>query len=172
MAAEPLNTFIGAGVLSFKEEGELSYRDFGFVSSFTTTPAVTPKDFMQKRSGIRSIARHEVVQQDLTIAFVLNEANADNWALYFMGTQEAGSPYTTVHIMDRSQVKGALRFVGDNAFGVKCQVDIPDCSLMPGGGPDWLTDDWLGLEIHGVAFRDLTTGDFGTVLVGITEEVP
>jgi hypothetical protein len=130
------------------------------------------KDFIQKRTGIRSIARHVTMQQDLALDFVLNEADADNWALYFMGTQEVGSPYTIVNIMDLSEITGALRFVGDNAFGIPCQVDVPDCSITPGGGPDWLTDDWLGLEFNGQAFRSQTPPlSFGRVLVGITAEV-
>jgi hypothetical protein len=171
MAANPLNTWIGSGVLSFKEEGESTYRDLGFVPRFVTTPVIERKDYWSKRSKIRSRVRTETTQQGLTIAFAMDEVTAENMAMYFMGSSVAGSPYTTVQMLDRTEIKGALRLVGDNAFGESCQVDIPDCSLMPADAIDWLTDDWLGLSMTGEAFRDPTTGSFGEVKVGITEEV-
>lgn len=171
MPGDPLKTFIGAGVLKFQLEGDSSFRDLGFTRSFVTTPKVVTKDYMQKRSGIRSIARHVTTEQGLGLTFVMDEIIKENLALYFMGTETPGTP-ATVHIMDLTEIRGALRFVGDNAFGELCQVDLPHVSLLPGGGPDWLTDDWLGLEMTGEAFRDETSGDFGTVLVGITGEVP
>lgn len=171
MAGDPLNTFIGSGVLKFKAEGETEFYDFGFVDSFQTNPSADRKDFWSKRDGIRSRVRQVTTQQGLTVDFTAKEVAAENLAIYFMGTATPGSPYTTVQIMDRTEILGALRFVGKNAFGQKCQVDIPFVSLAPAGGVDWLTDDWLGLEISGEAFRDTESGDFGTVLVGITEEV-
>lgn len=171
MAADPLNTFVGSGVLKFKAVGETEYYDFGFVRQFQTNPAIERKDYWSKRSGIRSRVRQVTTQQGLTVSFIADEIISENLAIYLMGTATPGSPYTTVQIMDKTEILGALRFVGDNAFGTKCQVDVPHVSLAPAGGIDWLTDDWLGLEISGEAFRDDTTGDFGTVLVGITEEV-
>lgn len=171
MAGDPLNTFIGAGVLKWKAEGETEYFDFGFTRQFQTNPVVERKPYWSKRSGVRAKVRNAPTQQGLDINFVVDEIIADSLAIYLMGTATPGSPYTTVEIMDKTEMLGALRFVGDNAFGVKCQVDIPFASLAPGGGIDWLTDEWLGLEIVGEAFRDEDAGNFGTVLVGITEEV-
>jgi hypothetical protein len=171
MPGDPLTTFIGAGVGWWKPEGGI-YRDLGFMRSFVTTPAVTPKEYMQKRSGIRSPARRVTLEQRLSVTFVVDEIIAENLGLYFMGTVTPGSPYDTIQIMDLVEQRGSFQFVGDNAFGVHCQVNIPLMSVLPGGGPDWLTDDWLGLEMTAEAFRDPNTGDFGTVFAGITARVP
>lgn len=172
---DPINTFIGAGIVKWKGSADSDYRDLGECSQFQVTGTVSRKEFWTKRTGIRRKARSVVLEESLTVNMKLEEITADNLALFLMGSvvEGGGSPAspTQVNIMDIGEVSGALRFIGTTDIGEKMQVDIPNVNISPAAAFDFLGDDWGGLEIMAEAVADPSTNSFGMVRTPITSEL-
>lgn len=166
-----LDTFIGAGKISWKGVDDDSYRDVGEAAMFSTQVTPTKVDYYSKRTPTRRRVRSVNTQQTMSVKIRLEEINGENLALFFMGTNTppvSPAVYSTVTIGTSSEIVGALRLEGTTDIGEKCQVDLPNVNLTPDGEFDFLADDWGGLEMTGEVNADPTTGEFGTVLVGIT----
>ena len=167
-----LDTYLGAGIVEWKGSSDSQYRDLGEVDMFAVTGQVQRKDFFSKRIGKRRKARSVVWEEQATCRFRMREINADNLALYFLGSVvEPSGSYATVQIMDLGEVNGALRFTGANDVGEKFQVDLPNVNLAPNGDFDFLADDWGGLEVTAEVLADISTGSFGEIRGPITAEL-
>lgn len=169
-----LDTFIGAGIVKWKGVDDDDYRDVGECEMFSTQITPTKKDYYSKRTPTRRRVRSVNTEQTMTVKIRMAEVNGDNLALNFMGTNTppvSPAVYSTVAMGVTSEVLGSLRYVGTTDIGKKCQVDLPSVNLTPDGEFDFLADDWGGLDMTGEVNADATTGEFGTILVGITAEV-
>lgn len=172
--ANVLDTFIGAGIVKWKAVGEADFRDLGECTIFSTQVTPTKKEYFSKRTPTRRRVRSVNTEQTMSVKIRMEEINADNLAMFFMGVAAAPvgpAPYSIVKIGTDSDVLGALRLVGTTAIGEKCQVDLPNVNLTPDGEFDFLGDDWGGLEMTGEVNADPDTGEFGEAKVGIVAEV-
>ena len=121
-AADIDNTFIGKGIVKFKKDAEVDYRDLGEVPEFEYTATVDKLDYFSSRSGIRTKARSVIRERSANLRMVMSEMTADNLALYLMGEATADGPPDatyTVDIFSLSEIIGALCFVGTNDVGAK-----------------------------------------------------
>lgn len=172
--ANVLDTFIGAGIVKWKGVDDPDFRDVGEAAIFATQVTPTKKEYFSKRTPTRRRVRSVNTEQTMSVKIRMEEINADNLAMFFMGVATppvSPAVYSVVTIGTDSDVLGALRFIGTTAIGEKCQVDLPSVNLTPDGEFDFLGDDWGGLEMTGEVNADADTGEFGEVKVGITAEV-
>jgi len=82
------NYTLGKGILYFDKKGTdgkyAGERDVGNASAFNLSNAIDKLDHYSQRSGLRSKDLTVVVEITPSVSFVLDEINADNFALMFM----------------------------------------------------------------------------------------
>lgn len=161
------NLRLGKGLLKWKGADDIDYRDLGEFESFSTNLNVTKKDYFSQRLGVRTKVRSIVDQTEMTCELVLNEWNADNLKLGLFGASDSSGVIT---IMGVTEIQGALRYVGTNAYGEKEQVDLPIVNFTPSGALDWVGDDWSKISLSGEVLAG-EDGSFGLVHTAITEEI-
>lgn len=164
MASNPLDYFIGKGIVSWTPSGG-TIRDLGNVPTFEMTPALERLDHFSARTGIRSKDRSIVVEKTMQLRLVLDEWNVDNLAMALMSTPvtAVGPPeVTTIDIFADSALAGAISFQGTNEVGAKYDILLPNVSLIPAGTLGWITDEYGQIELTGDILVD-GTGSFGTV---------
>lgn len=165
------NYLLGKGIPKWMALGEVSFRDLGNSSQMELTPSATRLDHMNQRGGVRRKDLTVILDQSMTIRLRLDEVNSANLAMYLMGTLTLGTP-DTIEIMSLSEVRGALRFIGTNAFGIKGQWDLPSVSLIPGAALGVIGDTWAEIELNGEVLFSEIAGNFGTWRGPITAEIP
>jgi len=169
------NYFIGKGVVKFKPDGETEYVHLGNAPEVEWSPALDILDHFSSMQGIRAKDRKVVREKSATVRVVMEELTPQNLALALMGgltspTAPATEPYT-IDIYSLTEIKGALRFVGQNDIGPRVQYDWPLVSITPTGSINLISDEWASMEITADVLIDVTTGKFGTATWGITDEV-
>jgi len=169
------NYWIGKGIIKFQPDGSTGYVALGNAPEVEYTPAVDVLDHFSSMAGVRSKDRKVVREKSANIRIVLEEMTPDNLGLAFMGTvtdptAPATEPYT-IDIFSLSEIKGALRYVGQNDIGPRIQVDLPNVSIIPTSSINLISEEWASMEITAEVLIDGTTGKFGTVTWGITDEV-
>lgn len=161
------NYFIGAGIVSWKEDGSGSYRDVGNVSKFEFTSQVTRLKHYSSRVGTRFKDEDVVTQVDATVAMALDELTGSNLAMLLLGDQDGTAYPVTIDILTKTKFKGAFRLLGTNDVGAKCQVDLPSCLITPSGALGLINAGaWGEIQLTAEVNGDITTGSFGRIMVG------
>ena len=167
---DPLNYFVGKGILKWKGDLDDAYRDLGNVPLFEITPQVTRLPHYSARRGIRFLDLNPVISKLMTCKFHLEEFTPDNLALALMGTLTPGTP-DQVDILILDEVTGALRLIGTNEIGEKKQVDLPRVNIAPSAAVSFIGETYGILEVTGEVTGDPITGSFGTIKEPITVEI-
>lgn len=168
MPASPntLNYFIGKGITTFTPTGG-SPRDLGNAPEVELTPNVEELEHFSSRSGVRNMDRKVVIEKGLTLRIVLDEITAENLAMLLLGNVETNSDGSkTFQIYERTEVTGAIGFVGTNDVGNKVTITLPQVSFGPSGSFNPISDEWGQIELTGeVLANEYTDGssDFGTI---------
>lgn len=158
MATNPLDLFIGKGIVSFTPTGGTK-RDLGEVDSFAITPALEKLQKKGNRAGVKSTVRTVIVEKTATFTLVMSEFSTENLALAMLG--ELDTAGTTIDIFANSEITGELEYVGTNDIGPRYTVVLPNVSITPSGDVGFITDEWGQLEISGDVNLD-ELGSFGT----------
>jgi hypothetical protein len=169
------NYWIGKGIIKFQPDGSTGYVSLGNAPEVEYSPSVDVLDHFSSMAGVRSKDRKVVREKSANIRIVLEEMTPDNLGMAFMGTVTdpvvpATDPYT-IDIFSLPEIKGALRYIGQNDIGPRIQVDLPNVSIIPTSSINLISEEWGRMEITAEVLIDGTTGSFGTVLWGITDEV-
>jgi hypothetical protein len=169
------NYFIGKGVVKFKPDGTSEFVHLGNCPEVEWTPNLDVLDHFSSMVGIRAKDRKVVREKSATVRIVMEELTPDNLGLALMGgvtdpTAPATEPFT-IDIYSLTEIKGALRFIGQNDIGPKVQYDWPLVSIIPSGSINLISDEWASMEITADVLVDVDTGKFGTATWGITAEV-
>lgn len=163
------NLQVGKGIVSFKKDGDVAYRDLGNVTSMTLTPEVETLEHFSSREGVRKRDVLIVLEQKMAVSIVMEEFTANNLAMMVYGSvDEAAVGGPTVEIFGISQVKGALRFVGTNDYGPKITVDLWNVSWTPSGDLQMISDEWNNMEVTGevlAAESGPNAGKFGQMQI-------
>lgn len=174
MATSPniANLSLLKGIIKFMPVGVGSYSDLGECSSFTTNMTVDTLRYQSRRHSTRIPVKTVTLGKTMALAITMSEWSQDNLEIWSMGTTSGSPPVTAIGT--QSEVRGALRYIGQNEVGVAYQVDLYDVSLRPNGDLQWLADaDWSEMQIEGDANFDQTTGspgDIQEIVAGV--EVP
>lgn len=156
------NLSLMKGVIKFLPEGEGAYVDLGECSAFTTTIGVDTLDYISRRHSSRIPVKTIVLGKTMTFALTMSEFSNTNIGIWAQGDQ-SGSPLITT-IGTKDEVRGSLRFIGQNTVGVAYQVDLYDVLLRPNGALDWLSDNqWSEMVLEGTVNANQTTGSFGDI---------
>lgn len=159
MASDPLNYYIGKGIVSWKPDGG-SYADLGNAPTFEFTPNLTQLDHFSSRQGTKTRDRRVVTEKSATVKFVLEEFTADNLALALLGTNTGG----TIDIFSESELLGSLKFEGANDVGATVVVEFPIVTLTPSAAIAFIGEGWGSLELTGDVSADPGTGSFGSLV--------
>lgn len=156
------NLSLMKGIIKFLPQGEGAYIHLGECSAFTTTIAVETLDYISRRHSSRIPVKTVVLGKTMTLALTMSEFSDTNIGIWAQGDQ-TGSPLVT-SIGTRDEVRGSLRFIGENSIGVAYQVDLYDVLLRPNGALDWLADNqWSEMVLEGTVNANQTTGSFGDI---------
>lgn len=167
------NYFIGKGIVKFAVDGGTTYVDLGNCSEVEWTPTVDKLDHFSSRTGIRVKDLSVVREKSATVRVVMEELTPHNLGIALMGEVTTGTPPapTSIDIFSLSEIRGALRFIGQNDVGAKVQYDWPNVSIIPTNSINLISEEWGSMEITADVLADPTTGKFGTAQWGITDEV-
>lgn len=167
------NYFIGKGYIEFMAEGDTTYTHLGNCPEIEYTPTVDTLDHFSSMTGIRSKDKKVVREKSATVRVVMEELTPYNLGLAVMGEVTTGVlPLpSTIDIFSLSEIKGALRFVGQNDVGARMQADFPNVSITPSSSINLISEEWGNMEITAEVLYDATLGSFGTITWGITTEV-
>jgi hypothetical protein len=125
-------------------------------------------------SGVRTKDRKVVREKSATLRIVMEELTPHNLGIAVMGeVTDPVAPATeyTIDIFSLSEIKGALRFVGQNDIGARVQWDWPLVSITPSSSINLISEEWGSMEITADVLAD-ASGVFGTAVWGITDEIP
>lgn len=165
------NLLVGKGRVYTKLPGDTDFVDRGNILACTVTPKPTTLDHYSTRNGTKKKDLTVVTQQDVTVAFTMEEASADNMALMLMSAVENSPPeHVTLNIFSQPQIIGAFRFIGKNDVGPQWTINLPTVSFIPSKALDMITDGWGSMEITGDVLAD-DNGNFGTY-TGILDSTP
>jgi len=167
------NYWIGKGYAKFMLDGTSEYVHLGNAPEIEYTPNIDFLDHFSSMVGVRSKDKRVAREQGATVRVVLEEMTQDNLGLLLMGPVTdpvAPATYSTIGIMSFSEIKGALRLVGQGDEGPRVQWEFPLVSLTPSGSINIISEEWGNFEISFEVLRDPTLG-FGMALVGIDTEV-
>ena len=161
----PLNYYIGKGIVYFKKSGDSSYRDLGNVTVFELAPEIVTLPHFSSRTGVKTKDRNVVTEKSAVINLTAEEWSIDNVALALLGgpVEDASSLDSGIFsIFAANQISGALRFVGTNDIGPRFQIDLNNVDFVPGKSINPISEGWGALELVGNVLAD-TNGDFGTI---------
>lgn len=174
--ANPLNYYIGKGIVSFKKSGDSSFRDLGNVTVFEFAPEVTILDHYSSRTGVKTKDRSVVTEKSAKVNVTAEEWTLENVQLAFMGgnIETISSAENGVfNIFESNQIDGVLKFVGTNDIGPRYEIILNNVSFVPGKSVNPISEGWGAIELSGNVLTD-TDGVFGTVTElspGVTNEI-
>lgn len=141
------NYQVGKGIVSFKKEGEVSYRDMGNVASMVLTPDMTTLEHFSSREGTKKKDLVIILEKKATIVITMEEFTAQNLAIMMLGSVDedaVGGP--EIQVFDQAAVSGALRFVGTNEVGPKITMDLHNVTFTPTGDLNFISDEFGQME--------------------------
>ena len=159
------NLQVGKGIVTFKKDGDVDFRDLGNVTSLVVTPAVETLEHFSSREGVRKKDLVITLEQGGTVTVVMEEFTAYNFSIMTLGALDemaVGGP--EVEIFASTSVTGHLRFTGTNDVGPKITLDLYNVSFTPTGDLEMISDEWNNMEVQGdvlVAPSGPNIGKFG-----------
>ena len=160
MAADVNNYYIGKGIVSFKKDGEMSFRDVGNVPEFEFTPEIEELEHFSSREGVRSNDRTIVLSRSAQVRMVMEEWTLENLAIALLGEVVPGEPWR-YEVFSANAVEGELKFVGTNEVGRTYELALNSVTFLPGAALQFISEEWGRIEVTG---RCATVGgSFGTL---------
>jgi len=83
---------------------------------------------------------------------------------------EAGT-FSTINMLQSTEVKGAFHFVSDNATGSNYELELWDVTMTPDGELSLIGEEWLSLAFTGEILKDESghpTQPYGRMIIDIT----
>lgn len=162
------NYSILKAVVKFKRTGESSYRHLGNAPTIQVTPNIEWLNHNSAMEGTGSRDFRAPGEKSISIEIGLEEWDPLNIKLWAFG-EMTGSP-PVIDMLSEDEITGALRVIGMNTRGVRCQWDWPSVSCGPSGSIDLISTDWatmpLSVEVLGPDFGQIRTDITAEVLIG------
>jgi hypothetical protein len=164
MPASPnvANYRIGKGIISFKPDGQTTFRDVGNVPKFVYTPKIDKKEHFSSREGIKKKDFDAIVQVGATVKFTMEEVTPENLALFALSDVETNAGGDAVlRGLSKTEVKGTVKVEGTNDIGQKVDF-IADVTFTPAGDFEFVTDsdNFSTIEVEADVLVD-ANGDYG-----------
>lgn len=164
-APNPLNYYIGKGIVSFKKAGNTDYRDLGNCPIFEVAPEIVSLVHFSSRSGVKTKDRTVTTEKSGKVNLTLEEWTFENLRLALLGgNAETNSSDSTksFELFGADQVEGTLRFQGTNDVGPRFEIIVNNVTFIPGKAVNPISEGWGVLELVGDILAD-ENGSFGTV---------
>lgn len=162
MATDPLQYYIGKGIVSFTPAGGTK-RDLGNVPTLEFTPNLEKLEHKSSRTGVSTTDRTIILSKGGTVRLIMEEWNIDNLALALLGSTPAAGSFD---IFANNSVNGELEFVSANEVGPTITMTLYNVTFNPSGTIGFLSDEWGQLELEGdvgVATSGENAGKIGTM---------
>lgn len=164
------NLVLATGRLEWMADGETEFRHMGEVLQAEFTLAVAEKAHISKLVGRRFQDFSVSEMLSGTFAATLQEITSENLLLALLATKTVGPPIK-LDIGTKSEMNGALRFIGTNDVGPRDGYLFPLVKITPNAALNLLSDDWgnivLTCKVNG---NPAASGSFGTCWHNITDE--
>jgi len=157
MASDPLQYYIGKGVVSFTPytTGTTlgTKRDLGNVPEFELTPEIETLDHFSSRTGVRTKDRSIVLSKAMTVRIVMEEWTPENLAMALLGTVSSDTVGggSDIDIFSKNSVSGVLEFVAAGEVGPDITLTLYNVTFNPGSSINMLSDEWGSIEVTGEA---------------------
>lgn len=156
------NYYIGKGVVSFKKDGESTFRDMGNAPTFEFTPNVTKLDHFSAREGTKTKDRTVVTEKSAEVHLVLDEWDPENLALALLGTVSLDTDGNDViDIFASNSISGSLKFVSANEVGPRVTVILDRVEFIPGQALGFISEEFAQIDLTGDVSS--VAGSFGTL---------
>jgi hypothetical protein len=156
------NYHIGKGIVSFKEVGEVTFRDLGNAPAFVYTPTIEKLEHFSSREGVKTKDFTAITQVAATIKVTLDEITGENLAYFALAEQGVDTDGNiTLSALTKTEFIGDIKVVGTNDIGQ--QVDfLATISFVPAGDFSFITaeDEFTILELEAEVQKD-ANGNFG-----------
>lgn len=165
VSPNPLNYYIGKGIVSFQKSGDSSFRDLGNVTVFEFQPEITLLDHFSSRTGVKTKDRNVLTEKSAKLSMTLEEWTLENLRLALLGgpIEDASSADSGIFaIFAANQISGAIRFIGTNDIGPRFQIDLFNVDFVPGKSINPISEGWGALELVGNVLID-GNNNFGTM---------
>lgn len=150
------------GRLYFQRDGAGDYIDLGNAPTFQLAQGIEFLDHNSSRQGKRVRDKRVIDSQSATLTIVLEEWTPRNMGLFLMGDPEFGvGDSVNIDIGALSEIKGALRWIGDNE-GPSWQLDFPNVTFAPDGEMDMVSEEWAQIPLSCEVLYDEANQRFGT----------
>lgn len=163
------NIQVGKGIVSFKRDGDTTYRDLGNVTSIVVTPSADTLEHFTSRAGTKQRDLLITLLQKADVKLTMEEMTANNIAMMVYGTvDEAAVGGPRVEIFGTTTVKGAIKFVGTNDVGPKITMELWNVNFTPTGDLEMISDEFNSMECTGAllaAESGPNAGKFGYLQV-------
>jgi hypothetical protein len=164
MAHSVENYATGGGIVYITNLRTGSTFDAGNCSKLTVTPKVTWLEHKDSRSPFQTLDRRVASYVEMALKMTLDEIGADQLAIFFNATEDAG----IVSPMMAPQDEFYVRFVPDYASGTELEAQFWRVSFGAGGDYNFISmNAWNQLELDGTILDDITahaTARFGKLI--------
>lgn len=159
------NLQVGKGIVSFKKEGDSTFRDLGNCTQFTVTPETDTLEHFTSREGIKKRDLIIILQQKAQVKIIMEELTPDNFSMMVQGdVDDAAMGGPEVEIFGGDAVTGEVQFVGTNDVGPRITINLYNVSFLPSGDINMISDEFNNLEVTGdvlIAASGPNVGKFG-----------
>lgn len=156
------NYTIGKGAVHVRVSGETNFRHIGNCPEFEFTPELEELEHFSSMTGVKSVDRTEVISKKGTLRIVFEEITPENLALALLGDlSNSSGGDQEIQIFSKSSKRCEFKFVGNNDVGPKYEWYFRQVDIIPSGGIQLLSEEWMQIEISGKVAA--VSGDFGTV---------
>jgi hypothetical protein len=160
----PLLYYIGKGKVSFKKNGNSTFRDLGNAPVFEVAPEITQLDHFSSRTGVKTKDRTVTTEKSGKVNITLEEWSFENLRLALLGgpLENSSSGGQSFELFGADQVDGQLKFEGTNDVGPRFEIIVSNVTFVPGKSINPISEGWGVLELVGNILAD-ANGSFGTV---------
>lgn len=152
------------GVLYFKREGDTEWRDLGNAPQFSLSQDIDKLEHKSARTGKRVTDRTDINELTASLAITLEELTPRNLGIRLMGDPTVdGAGVATIEVGKLNEVKGAIRWVGDNT-GPSWTLEFPYCSFFPDDAIDFVSDEYMQMQLSCDVLWDDANARFGTAV--------
>lgn len=162
LAPDPKNYVVGRGFLLFKPEDAVDFYHLGNCPKFSITPKVEVLPHFSVMAGTKVQDFQVILQKGADLSIDMEEATANNLALFFQGDVDATDPANVqVDIFSKeNSVNGQLRFYATNDTGPRWNFDLLSVLFNPTSAFSPISDSWNAMTVN--ASMLIVDGSWGT----------
>lgn len=162
------NYFIGKGNVYFKlvDADDSTYRHVGNCPKFEFTPKPEVKKHYSAMEGTKVLDRVATISVEAEVSITCEEFTPENLAVALGAVQQTDGSWD---LLENSDVERAVKLVGTNDFGAKCQLILPRVFFTVSKAVSFIGEDWMNFDLVGEVLKHpLTAAGTTKVFTNLT----